>query len=117
MVAVSNGLGNREHAVVSSFALALHLRAALFVNWEDRGCDLQADGMPKGTCAEASFDDLFQNPGFDWQGLRLVHHDGGNDVAATKEDDGACDDTSWRVQPHDVPHHNGLHTFKSCRWV
>mmetsp|Transcript_18889 Transcript_18889/g.58974 ORF Transcript_18889/g.58974 Transcript_18889/m.58974 type:complete len:439 (-) Transcript_18889:1214-2530(-) len=119
VVKVTNGLGNREHAAISSFALALHLRAALFVNWEDRGCDLQADGMPKGTCAEASFDDLFQNPGFDFQALDLVlsRSRSREYVASAKEDDGACDDTSWRVQPHDVPHHNGLHTFKSCRWV
>mmetsp|Transcript_17354 Transcript_17354/g.52788 ORF Transcript_17354/g.52788 Transcript_17354/m.52788 type:complete len:81 (+) Transcript_17354:1104-1346(+) len=78
-----------------------------------------ADGMHKGTCAEASFDDLFQNPGFDFQALDLVlsRSRSREYVASAKEDDGACDDTSWRVQPHDVPHHNGLHTFKSCRWV
>ena len=36
---VKNGLGNREQALLSSFALALAADAALVVEWPPRGCD------------------------------------------------------------------------------
>mmetsp|Transcript_19605 Transcript_19605/g.61411 ORF Transcript_19605/g.61411 Transcript_19605/m.61411 type:complete len:145 (+) Transcript_19605:620-1054(+) len=34
VVAAHHGLGNREHALLSAFALALATRKALFVDWE-----------------------------------------------------------------------------------
>ena len=36
---VKNGLGNREQALLSCFALALAANAALVVEWPPRGCD------------------------------------------------------------------------------
>ena len=36
---VKNGLGNREQALLSCFALALAAEAALVVEWPPRGCD------------------------------------------------------------------------------
>ena len=36
---VKNGLGNREQALLSGFALALAADAALVVEWPPRGCD------------------------------------------------------------------------------
>ena len=34
-----DGLGNREQALISAFALALATDAALLIDWGRRGCD------------------------------------------------------------------------------
>ena len=59
-----HGLGNREQALLSSFALALATDAALFVSWTPIGCNSNADVNTK-KCAAASLEDLYANPGFE----------------------------------------------------
>ena len=48
-----HGLGNREQALLSSFALALATDSALFVSWTPIGCNSNADASQK-KCAAAS---------------------------------------------------------------
>ena len=48
------GLGNRILGLVSAFLTAMATERALLVNW------------PKRPASYAELDDLFQNPGFDW---------------------------------------------------
>ena len=68
------GLGNREHALLSAFALALATRKALFVDWEaSQKC---APPPPPGTrrlgprrrrCDAGALSDLYRDPPFAWR--------------------------------------------------
>jgi len=66
----ANGLGNRVHPLLSSFALALVQDAALVVRWTPRGCDRQADlEALAGNCGgeeKEGIEDHFKHPGFNW---------------------------------------------------
>ena len=64
LVNAFHGLGNREQALLSSFALALATDSALFVSWTPIGCNSNADASQK-KCAAASLEDLYANPGFE----------------------------------------------------
>ena len=64
---VHAGLGNRVHPVLSSFALALVQKAALVVQWPPRVCDNEADAPEACVGGAAGLDDIFRNPGFDWE--------------------------------------------------
>ena len=61
---VKNGLGNREQALLSSFALALAANAALVVEWPLRGCDNYA-GVAVD-CDEVGAEELYERPPFNW---------------------------------------------------
>ena len=63
-----HGLGNRQRGIISGFALALANRAAFFVDFPTTTCDREADNK-KVACASAGLEDLYQNPGFNWQEL------------------------------------------------
>ena len=52
-----HGLGNRGHALVSAFALALFQRAAFLVDWHSNA---------------AALSDLFEEPGFTWTAASLL---------------------------------------------
>jgi len=55
------------HPVLSSFALALVQKAALVVQWPPRVCDNEADAPEACVGGAAGLDDIFRNPGFDWE--------------------------------------------------
>mmetsp|Transcript_30340 Transcript_30340/g.90942 ORF Transcript_30340/g.90942 Transcript_30340/m.90942 type:complete len:420 (+) Transcript_30340:545-1804(+) len=66
LVNAYHGLGNREHAVLSSFALALHRKAALFVDWPEQRCNAGATPVEASSCAGANLEDLFEAPPIPW---------------------------------------------------
>ena len=53
LVVCYHGLGNRHHALVSAFALALARNAALYVDWPDQRCNKWAQAGDAAAC-EAS---------------------------------------------------------------
>ena len=53
LVVCYHGLGNRHHALVSAFALALARDAALYVDWPDQRCNKWAQAGDAAAC-EAS---------------------------------------------------------------
>ena len=61
---MTNGLGNREQALHSSFALALAANAALVVEWPPRGCDNYAGVALDWD--EAGAEELYERPPFNW---------------------------------------------------
>ena len=50
LVVCYHGLGNRHHALVSAFALALARDAALYVDWPDQRCNKWAQAGDAAAC-------------------------------------------------------------------
>ncbi len=50
LVVCYHGLGNRHHALVSAFALALARDAALYVDWPDQRCNKWAQSGDAAAC-------------------------------------------------------------------
>ena len=75
LVVCYHGLGNRHHALVSAFALALARDAALYVDWPDQRCNKWAQAGDAAACEASGLEDLFQRPPFDWTALASGHKD------------------------------------------
>ena len=78
LVVCYHGLGNRHHALVSAFALALARDAALYVDWPDQRCNKWAQAGDAAACEASGLEDLFQRPPFDWTALASGHKDKGS---------------------------------------
>lgn len=69
LVGAHHGLGNREHSLLSAFALALAADAALFVDW---GAGQRCAGprrrlrAKRGVCTAGTLDESYAAPGFAW---------------------------------------------------
>jgi len=61
LVVCYHGLGNRHHALVSAFALALSRNAALYVDWPDQRCNKWAQAGDAAACEASGLEDLFWN--------------------------------------------------------
>ena len=75
LVGAHHGLGNREHALLSSFGLALATDAALFVDW---GAGQKCAGprrqlrRKRSVCTAGSLDASYASPGFAWTRLAMA---------------------------------------------
>ena len=78
LVVCYHGLGNRHHALVSAFALALARDAALYVDWPDQRCNKWAQAGDAAACEASGLEDLFARPPFDWTALASGHKDKGS---------------------------------------
>lgn len=75
LVGAHHGLGNREHSLLSAFALALAADAALFVDW---GAGQRCAGprrrlrKKRGVCTAGTLDESYAAPGFAWTRLAMA---------------------------------------------
>ena len=116
LVVCYHGLGNRHHALVSAFALALARDAALYVDWPDQRCNKWAQAGDAAACEASGLEDLFQRPPFDWTALASGHKDKGSRLRGRVRGEKKYAWAGWRLshgsdgvaEDHDLDDVHGL---------